>query len=585
MDRAIVLPNRASYILKNARVPLGCMEGVDFDTFVVCVDRLAIVDIEVRNGAITNITPADDDLTRPRRRPLPLSFFGPTHIDLHGKMILPTFSDLHTHIDKGHTTERSRNPDGSLSGADRSTAADAQFWDADDVLRRMDFSVKCAYAHGTSAIRTHLINMTPKQTELTWPAFSKLRNRWRGRVDVQGVSLVALSFFRDEEAARKLADVVAEHKGLLGAAVCCAERGGHPEDDWTTCEKDRDELLDRIFTLAKERNLDIDFHTDENGNELAKGLRYVAQKTIEHGYQGRVVCGHCCSLAYQLPDELEKTLTLASEAGITIVSLPLVNQWTQDRDHHGGKTPRWRGIPLLHEAKAAGVPVAIASDNTRDQFYAYGDLDMLEVFNQGCRMAHLDRPYGDWVQSVTSTPANAMGLTQQGRLYPGGGADFIIFRARRYSELLSRPQLDRVVVRKGKAIGAAVPDYCELDYVPDAIRSGDVPVFEVSKYGRGGGDADAGATSVSRLGQSGMIETVREANSQRSNGGVNEFGGFQRWSGHVGSGYGGRKISLMRGGGNGAASISNAEWLAVFAVLAAVFAILASTYGFQMISV
>jgi cytosine/adenosine deaminase-related metal-dependent hydrolase len=425
--------------------------------------------------------------------------------------------------------------------------------------------------------------MTPKQTELTWPAFSKLRQKWLGRVDVQGVSLVALSFFRDEEAATKLADIVAEHKGLLGAAVCCAERGGHPEDDWTTCEKDRDELLDRIFILAKERNLDIDFHTDENGNELAKGLRYVAQKTIEHGYQGRVVCGHCCSLAYQLPDELEKTLNLASEAGITVVSLPLVNQWTQDRDHHGGKTPRWRGITLLHEAKAAGVPVAIASDNTRDQFYAYGDLDMLEVFTQGCRIAHLDRPYGDWVQCVTSTPANAMGLKQQGRLFPGGGADFIIFRARRYSELLSRPQLDRVVVRKGKAIGAIVPDYCELDYVPEAIRTGDVPVFEVSKYGgRGGRDAEGVATSITRLGQSGMLETVRSADSQHSNGGMNGFGALERWSGHIGSGNGGRKRSpsLPRGG----ASISNAGLLAVFAVLAAVFAVLASTYGIRILS-
>lgn len=135
--------------------------------------------------------------------------------------------------------------------------------------------------------------MTPKQTRLTWPAFAKLRERWRGRVEVQGVSLVVLSFFRDEEAARQLADTVAEHGGLLGAAVCCAERGGDPADDWTTCEADRDVLLDRIFTLAKERDLDLDFHTDENGNELAKGLRYVAQKTIEHGYQGRVVCGHC----------------------------------------------------------------------------------------------------------------------------------------------------------------------------------------------------------------------------------------------------------------------------------------------------
>ena len=49
----------------------------------------------------------------------------------------------------------------------------------------------------------------------------------------------------------------------------------------------------RIFTLAKERNLDLDFHVDENGNERAKGLLYIARKTIQHGYHGRVVCGHC----------------------------------------------------------------------------------------------------------------------------------------------------------------------------------------------------------------------------------------------------------------------------------------------------
>lgn len=45
--------------------------------------------------------------------------------------------------DKGHTTERSRNPNGSLSGADRSTARDAAFWDESDVYRRMDFSLRC----------------------------------------------------------------------------------------------------------------------------------------------------------------------------------------------------------------------------------------------------------------------------------------------------------------------------------------------------------------------------------------------------------------------------------------------------------
>lgn len=37
--------------------------------------------------------------------------------------------------DKAQTGERSRNPDGTLTGADRSTAQDADFWDLEDVYR------------------------------------------------------------------------------------------------------------------------------------------------------------------------------------------------------------------------------------------------------------------------------------------------------------------------------------------------------------------------------------------------------------------------------------------------------------------
>lgn len=127
------------------------------------------------------------------------------------------------------------------------------------------------------------------------------------------------------------------------------------------------------------------------------------------------------------------------------MSLPLVNEWTQDRSTgDANRTPRWRGITTLHELRDAGVKAAMASDNTRDQFYAYGDLDMLEVFTQGVRLGHLDRPYSDWPNAVTQHPADAMQLPEHGRIAIGGPANFVLFRARRYSELLSRPQIDRV---------------------------------------------------------------------------------------------------------------------------------------------
>ncbi len=78
-----------------------------------------------------------------------------------------------------------------------------------------------------------------------------------------------------------------------------------------------------------------------------------------------------------------------------------------------------------------------------------------------------------------------MRLPGHGRLAPGGGADFVLFRARRYSELLARPQADRVVVRGGRPTGARAPDYEELDFVPAAVRSGEVAAGEV-RFGAGG---------------------------------------------------------------------------------------------------
>lgn len=33
----------------------------------------------------------------------------------------------------------------------------------------------------------------------------------------------------------------------------------------------------------------------------------------------------------------------------------------------GKKTPKWRGITLLHEIRNEGIPIAVASDNVRDQ--------------------------------------------------------------------------------------------------------------------------------------------------------------------------------------------------------------------------
>lgn len=343
-----------------------------------------------------------------------------------GRVCLPTFVDIHTHIDKAHTCERSRNLNATLAGADAACANDFQYWTAEDVEKRMRFALSCAYAYGTSALRTHLMSGEEEQTKIAWEAFAKLRDEWRGKIELQGVSLSVLSFFRDENKARALVQMVKSYGGVLGAAVSCSDAGGTPTDHITTCGDDMPKLLDVVFSLAKEFALDLDFHCDENGNESSKGLLYISQAVIRNEFKGSVVCGHCCSLAAQSREEAKRIIHAAREAGVTVVSLPAVNQWLQNRDPAGKVTPTYRGVTRVKELAEAGVPVCLSSDNTRDQFFSYGDGDMLETFRSSVCIAHLDRPFGSWPRAIGANPAQAMKLRDNtGLIAPGAKANFI----------------------------------------------------------------------------------------------------------------------------------------------------------------
>jgi len=420
-----------SYTLSCARLHASLTSGFSAP---VDADGFMLADLAVADGRIVSI--AAHDSTRP------------AEVDLAGRIVLPCFVDCHTHIDKGHIWQRSPNQDGSFMGALAAAEAD-RFgrWTAADLERRMDFSLRCAYAHGTKALRTHLDSIPPQEA-ISWPVFEAMRERWRGRIELQAVSLIGLEAARDRQGFSKLARRVAGAGGVLGAFL-------YPMPDI-------EELLDFVFSQAIEHGLDLDFHADETQDPSATGLRKIAEAALWNNFGGRVLVGHCCSLARQPEQDVLSTLDKVAKAGLSVVSLPLCNLYLQDR-RCDGTTPRWRGVTLLHEMKARGIPVAVASDNTRDPFYAYGDLDMLEVYREATRVLHLDHPVADWPKAATETPADIMRLDGAGVLAAGSPADFIIFRGRSWTELLSRPESDRIVVRDGRAIERSLPDYSELD--------------------------------------------------------------------------------------------------------------------------
>ncbi|WP_040678456.1 cytosine deaminase [Nitratireductor pacificus] len=432
------LAGQGSYKLRNIRLD-ATLTGIassaaDGDDFLLC-------DLAIEAGRILAATPAGINADDSSTDAMP-------SMDAGGRIALPLFVDCHTHLDKGHILPRTTLANGSFPTALTQTKADREArWTRDDLALRMDFALRCALHYGTAAIRTHL-DSHPPQDAISWPLFEELRQEWRGRIELQAASLVPIDFLHDEDLLARLARRVSGAGGVLGAVT-------YPTPDL-------DRLLDRLFQVASRQGMDLDFHADETADPAADTLHRIALAAKRNRFPGRVLVGHCCSLARQDSATVDATLDAVASAGIAVVSLPTCNLYLQDR-RHDATTPRWRGVTLLHEMKKRGIPVALASDNTRDPFHAYGDLDMLETYRLATRVLHLDHPTADWPRAVSATPAEIMGLSGTGVIEPGGKADLILLEGRSWSEVLSRPESNRIVLRAGRPVDAPLPCYSELD--------------------------------------------------------------------------------------------------------------------------
>ena len=414
------LPTGGAFTLTNCVTPSG-FSGADGD-FVPA--DLAIVDGKI--GSEAN---------------------GPA-VDMGGSIVLPAFVDMHTHLDKGHIWRRAANPDGTFMGALTTVGADRQAnWAAEDVRARMDFALRCAYAHGTRAVRTHIDSLAP-QDAISWPVFREVREEWENRIELQASCLLTIEAVEPDSPFAGTVDRVVESGGVLGAV--------------TFPVPDLSERLEFFFRTAADRDLVVDFHVDETGDPSVRTLRSIAETAIKMKFDAPIVVGHCCSLAVQEEDYADRTMDLMAEAGVAVVSLPMCNMYLQSREP--GRTPRWRGVTLVHEMKSRGIPVSFASDNTRDPFYAYGDLDMMEVLREATRIAQLDHSDPDWIRSFNKVPSEVCGFSRQA-LEPGQAADIVICNARDWTELFARPQSDRIVLRNGKQIDRTLPDYRELDHL------------------------------------------------------------------------------------------------------------------------
>ncbi len=440
-ERADFISTGDKFWIWQARVPIALL-GSPCAGAKVDREGSLLVDLRIEDGKLAAMRPAATPLED-----------GTPSINLGGNQVWPTLVDVHTHLDKSQVTGRIGPLGASFANAREAINADrAKHWNRDDIRRRMDFSIRSAFAHGVGAIRTH-IDSYEGQAEASWDVFSGLRQTWSDRVILQATTSVPIDVYSSEYG-RKLADIAASTEGgVLGGVL------RRSADQNYSFINNIDDLLDSAFTLAKTRGLMVDLHVDETTASEVFHLPDVARAAIRHKMQDRVVCGHCSSLSVQTENAMEAALSLCAEAGVSIVTLPLANLYLQDR--RLGRTPRLRGVTALHEIRAKGIPIALASDNVRDAFYPFGDHDPVETFRQSVPIYHLDQNLGTALSMIGPAPARMMGIEPLGSLSVGGPANFIIFEASTLNEIICRPRTNRRVILKGREERSSPPAFSE----------------------------------------------------------------------------------------------------------------------------
>lgn len=439
-DHRLSIPDTPRLVLSNARVPAELVvtppPGARQDA-----EGALLLDLLLDRGRVAGLFPAG---TAPDAG---------AHIDLQGRHLWPAFIDMHTHLDCGHAIPRVR-PDGTIHGGFSLTAEDWPRWTDEDLDLRMEFGIACAYAHGVAALRSHVDSETLAYSQHHWRALDRMRSKWAGRVDLQGVTICAMEAWVGEDA-RALADLAADMGGILGGVTDTLDRGENGTYDALS------HALDRLFALAKERGLDVDLHVDQTEDLSAFTIPEIARARLRSGFQGRVVLGHCVNLSLMTPEVIDETLALAKAADLAFVSMPTPMIYLMDRKP--GRTPRWRGVTAANEIRAAGLPLAIGGDNCRDAWYAYGDHDMLDTLKQAIRIFQADEPLTGSLAMASRVPADLIGRPDLGRIGVGMPAHLVIFQSRSLNTILSRDQADRVVLNRGRQVTDPLPLHHELE--------------------------------------------------------------------------------------------------------------------------
>ncbi|GIP39849.1 deaminase [Paenibacillus sp. J31TS4] len=374
--------------------------GYHYENGTVTGTATGLFHVQLLDGKIGEIVPADQplDTNLPKR-------------DANGSLMLPSFRDMHIHLDKTYYGGPWKAPTIAVKGLLTRLEEEQELLPRllPVAKERAESLLDLLTRAGSTRIRTHC-NVDPivglKNLEATLQAVEA----YKEKASVEIVAFPQHGLLRSQSVSL-VREALKSGAALVGGV------------DPGTIDGNIEKSLQTVMELAVEADADIDLHIHEPGHLGIFTFQRLAALTEEAGWQGRVNISHALALADISPEEAGQVADLLAGLRITITSsVPL-----------GRTIP----IPLLSEK---GVQISLGDDSITDHWSPFGKGDSLEKAGTLAERFGLkdERSLGQALRYITGgvTPLNPLGE----RMWPhvGDDADLVLVDASCSAEAVAR---------------------------------------------------------------------------------------------------------------------------------------------------
>ena len=385
-------------------------------------DGNALQDVAVNNGKIAAVTPRFDGQAL-------------REIKADGRVLIPGLVESHLHLEKALVSDRKANRSGTLQEAIAVSAELKPTFTRDDIMDRARRTLRRMVSYGTTHVRAHS-EFDPAQGFTGVDAVLTLKNEFKGVIDIQIVAFPQEGIMKAPGTEKMMYEAM--ERG-------CDVVGGIPYND-----PDAHAHIDLVFAIARHFDKDLDLHQDFSDNMEGMSIEYLAKKTMEHGYEGRVSVGHETALGAVPPERLRQLVPLIRDAGITVMCLPNTDL------HLGGRKDAYnvrRTLTPVRALRDGGVNVCLGTNNIRNAFTPFGNGDLFQIAQVAIPACHLGGAddQATVLPMITANAAKALRLTNYG-LEEGRDADLVLLDTMSFTDAIIDAPDRMFVIKNGRIV-------------------------------------------------------------------------------------------------------------------------------------